>query len=116
MNAFRVNEKGEFLWPGFGENIRILKWIVDRVNGRAGARETPLGLIPDLKDFNFDGLNIPRENLKKLFEVSPHEWEAELKDIKNFLDQFSRHIPYEIWQDYNELAARLRAQSTALNI
>jgi phosphoenolpyruvate carboxykinase (GTP) len=116
MNAFRVSEKGEFLWPGFGENIRILKWIVDRVNGRAGAKETPLGLIPDLKDFNLDGLNIPRTNLQKLFEVNPQEWQTELKEAKNFLSQFSRHIPYEIWQDYNDLATRLNSPGTVLSI
>ncbi len=107
MNAFRINERGEFLWPGFGENIRILKWIIDRVNGRVGAKETPLGLIPDLKDFDTNGLEIPRENLRKLFEINPKEWPDELKEIKNFLKQFGRHIPYEIWQAYDKLASQL---------
>jgi len=109
MNAFRVSERGAYLWPGFGENIRILKWIVERVSGRAGAKETPLGFIPDLKDFPLEGLDIPRENLMKLFEVNPKEWQDELKDIKKFLKQFGRHIPYEIWRDYDDLVARLKA-------
>lgn len=107
LNAFRVNEKGEFLWPGFGENIRILKWIVDRANGRARAKETPLGWVPDLDSFPLEGLNIPRSNLQKLFEVNPGEWQSELEDIKTFLSQFGPHMPYEIWQDYNKMAARL---------
>ncbi|MGB8953628.1 MAG: phosphoenolpyruvate carboxykinase (GTP) [Candidatus Aminicenantales bacterium] len=106
-NAFRVNEEGKYLWPGFGENIRILKWIMDRVNGRAGAQETPLGLIPDLKDFNVDGLSIPKENLKNLFEVNPSEWHEELKEIKNFLGQFGRHLPYEVRDEFHRLAQRL---------
>lgn len=108
LNAFRVNEKGEFLWPGFGENIRILKWIVDRANGRASAKETPLGWVPDLDSFPLEGLNIPRSNLQKLFEVNPGEWQSELEDIKTFLSQFGPHMPYEIWQDYNKMAARLQ--------
>jgi phosphoenolpyruvate carboxykinase (GTP) len=108
LNAFRVNEKGEFLWPGYGENIRILKWIVDRVNGRASARETPLGLVPDLNSFPLEGLDIPRNNLQKLFEVNPGEWQSELEDIKKFLSQFGPHMPYEIWQDYSAMAARLQ--------
>jgi phosphoenolpyruvate carboxykinase (GTP) len=109
LNAFRTNEKGEFLWPGFGENIRILKWIVDRVNGRASAKETPLGWVPDLNSFPLDGLNIPRSSLQKLFEVSPGEWSSELDDCRTFLSQFGPHMPYEIWRDYNKMAARLQS-------
>jgi phosphoenolpyruvate carboxykinase (GTP) len=108
LNAFRVNEKGEFLWPGFSENIRVLKWVVDRANGRAGARETPLGWVPDLNSFPLEGLNIPRSNLQKLFEVSPGEWRSELDDINKFLSQFGPHMPYEIWQNYRTMAARLQ--------
>ena len=110
LNAFRMNEKGEFLWPGFGENIRILKWIVDRVNGRADARETPLGWVPKLNSFPLEGLNIPRDSIQKLFEVNPGEWQGELADIKTFLGQFGPHLPYEIWQDYNKMAERLQSQ------
>ena len=110
LNAFRTNEKGEFLWPGFGENIRILKWIVDRVNGRADARETPLGWIPKLNSFPLEGLNIPRGNIQKLFEVNPGECQSELADIKTFLGQFGPHVPYELWQDYNKMAERLQSQ------
>jgi len=109
LNAFRVSEKGEFLWPGFGENIRILKWIVDRANGRAAARETPLGWVPDLNSFPLEGLSIPRSNMQKLFEVNPGEWSSELEDIKKFLSQFGPHMPYEIWQNYSTMAARLKA-------
>ncbi len=103
INAFRRNERGEFLWPGFGENIRIIKWIIERVNGRAGAQEAALGLIPGENDLDLRGLNLPPENRAELFRLEPAEWKQELQDIKKFLDQFGHHIPYEIWQEYERL-------------
>jgi phosphoenolpyruvate carboxykinase (GTP) len=108
MNAFRTNEKGEFLWPGFGQNIRILKWIIDRVNGRANARETPFGLVPDPASFPTEGLNIPRANLQKLFQVTPGEWGQELDEIRASLERFGHHLPYEIRRDYERMAAGLK--------
>jgi phosphoenolpyruvate carboxykinase (GTP) len=108
INAFRLDEKGRFLWPGFGENIRILKWVIDRVNGRAGVKETPLGLVPELNGFPAEGLDVSRENLQKLFEVRTGEWQEEIQDIGAFLDRFGPHLPYEIRHDYNQMAARLR--------
>src|SRR3989338_5185486 len=57
VNWFRVDDQGKFIWPGFGENIRVIKWIIDRVNNKVGAKETPIGLIPDLKDLELNGLN-----------------------------------------------------------
>jgi phosphoenolpyruvate carboxykinase (GTP) len=108
MNAFRIDEKGRFLWPGFGENIRLLKWIIDRVNGKAGAKETPLGLVPDLASFPTAGLELPRNNLQRLFEVKPGEWQAEIQEIKDFLERFGTHLPYEIRSDLNRMSARLQ--------
>jgi phosphoenolpyruvate carboxykinase (GTP) len=107
VNWFRLDENGKFIWPGFGDNARVLKWIVDRVNNRVGARETPLGLIPNIKDLTLEGLSIPADGLEKLFEINPGEWQPELRELKEFLSQFRRHIPYEIWQEYDRLAARL---------
>jgi phosphoenolpyruvate carboxykinase (GTP) len=107
VNWFRVNDEGEFIWPGFGENIRILKWIVDRANNRLGAKETPLGLIPYLKDLELDGLNISRENLERLFEVNPEEWELELQHIQRFLNKFGERLPQEMLWEYNRLVRQL---------
>jgi phosphoenolpyruvate carboxykinase (GTP) len=107
VNWFRVDESGKFIWPGFGDNARVLKWIVDRVNNRVGVRETPLGLVPNIKDLTLEGLSIPADRLEKLFEINPSEWQPELREIKEFLSQFRRHIPYEIWQEFDRLAARL---------
>ncbi|MDY0232058.1 MAG: phosphoenolpyruvate carboxykinase domain-containing protein, partial [Candidatus Saccharicenans sp.] len=107
INAFRRNEKGEFLWPGFGENIRILKWIIERANGRAEGCETPLGIIPEKKDLDLNGLDLPDENLEELFRITPDEWQEELSDIEGFLKKFGRHMPYEIWQEYGRLKKEL---------
>jgi len=107
INWFRVGEDGKFIWPGFGENIRVLKWIVDRVNNRAGAQETPVGLVPRLQDLNCEGLNVPSEKLEKLFEVNVSDWATEAEDIKNFLYQFGEHLPEELREECKALSKHL---------
>lgn len=108
VNWFRVDEKGEFIWPGFGENIRVLKWIVERVNNRVGAKETPLGYVPHLRDLDLEGLNIPNEKFEKLFEINPQDWQQELEDIEKFLSQFGKHLPQEIRQEFNNTKTKLK--------
>ncbi|MDP2912737.1 MAG: phosphoenolpyruvate carboxykinase (GTP) [Candidatus Omnitrophota bacterium] len=107
VNWFRTDEKGRYLWPGFGENIRVLKWIIDRVNSRVGAKETPIGLVPHLKDFSLDGLNISKESLEKLFDVDADEWRKEAGDIEEFYKKFGARIPKEIWTELHSLKAKL---------
>ncbi|MDD8014645.1 MAG: phosphoenolpyruvate carboxykinase (GTP) [Acidobacteriota bacterium] len=109
VNWFRVDENGRFIWPGFGDNARVLKWIIDRVNGRAGARETPLGLVPELKDLHLEGLGIPKEKMEMLFEIDEAGWQSELQDIKKFLERFGPRLPYEIRNEFNALAAGLHS-------
>lgn len=101
VNWFRTDDSGEFLWPGFGENIRVLKWVVDRVNNRVGAEKTPIGFIPHLEDLDLSGLVMERAKLKRLFEVNPEEWKVELEDVKKFLSQFGDRLPQELWEEYN---------------
>jgi len=108
VNWFRVDEKGKFLWPGFGENARVMKWIIDRVDGRVGAKETPIGLVPEIDDFDTDGLSVPRKNLEKLFEYRPEDWKDEARLIETDLAKFGRHIPYEIRQQIESLRLSLR--------
>lgn len=96
VNWFRVDENGRFIWPGFGENMRVLKWIIDRVKGRVGAKETPIGLVPQLDDLILDGLNIPREKLAKLFEIKMPEWKKEVDEIRQFFKQYGQHMPREL--------------------
>ena len=96
VNWFRTDENGKFIWPGFGDNIRVIKWILDRVNGRVGARETPIGLVPNVADLDMSGLNIAKEKMEKLFEVDRQGWQAELQEIDQFLGQFGDHLPADI--------------------
>ncbi len=104
VNWFRVDDEGNFIWPGFGENIRVLKWIIDRVNNAVGASETPIGLAPRMKDLTLEGLNILQDNLEKLLKVKVADWKAELKDVGNFLQQFGKYLPHEISEEYEKLS------------
>ena len=107
VNWFRVDDEGRFIWPGFGDNIRVLKWIIDRVNNRVNAKETPIGLVPYLKDIDLKGLNIPEERLEKLFEVNREEWKIETAEIKKFYERFGTRLPEEILDEYKSLIDRL---------
>jgi phosphoenolpyruvate carboxykinase (GTP) len=104
VNWFRVDDDDKFIWPGFGDNIHVLRWIVDRVHNRVPAKETPIGLVPRLEDLHLEGLNIPRAKLEKLFEVNMGEWPAEVDEVKKFLDQFGGHLPEGLRQQWNALA------------
>ena len=105
VNWFRQDDEGKFIWPGFGENIRVLKWMIDRVNNKVSGKTTPLGLIPKLEDLDLNGLNIPKEKMDKLFEVNLKEWKSELESVKSFLRQFDARMPKEIWQEFKNLEA-----------
>jgi len=108
VNWFRVDENGKFVWPGFGDNMRVLKWIIDRVDGRVGARESPIGLVPHMDDFNMEGLPIPRSKMDKLFEIKPPEWKGEVKEIRKFFDGFGRTIPFELRTNLDQMEKALK--------
>ncbi len=103
VNWFRTDQDGKFIWPGFGENIRVLKWIVDRVNGEVDAKETPAGLVPNVKDLDLSGLDIPEDKLNQLFDINMKEWDAEVKDIHEFLSKFGDRMPKAMWDQFKKL-------------
>ncbi|GAA3424776.1 phosphoenolpyruvate carboxykinase (GTP) [Streptosporangium sandarakinum] len=105
VNWFRKNDEGKFVWPGFGENIRVLKWIVDRINGRAEAVETPIGLLP--AELDTDGLDLSAEDLRTLLSVDAEVWKEEAALIPAFFETFGDHLPKELWDEYHALVARL---------
>ncbi|MDP3791449.1 MAG: phosphoenolpyruvate carboxykinase (GTP) [Candidatus Omnitrophota bacterium] len=108
VNWFRQDEEGKYLWPGFGENIRVLKWMIDRVNNRVGAKPNPIGLIPKLEDMDLSGLDIPKERMEKLFEINLSDWKTELDGVKTFLRQFDDRLPNEIWEEFKKLENKTR--------
>ncbi len=107
VNWFRTGEDGKFLWPGFGQNIRVLEWIIGRAAGKAGARETAIGRVPDPRSFNMKGLPVSKESMARLFEVNPSDWKGEVEDIRKFYGQFGERLPKELWEEFDALAARV---------
>ena len=93
VNWFRQNDAGKFLWPGFGENLRVLRWIIDRCKGQAGARETVIGLLPNPADLDTQGLQISPAALEELLNVNPRLWQEEFTGIGKYLDQFGDRVP-----------------------
>lgn len=94
-----------FLWPGYGETLRVLQWIVDRVAGRGGAQDTPVGLVPDTSDLNLEGLELRKDRLRMAMAVRRDEWRAELYSQDEFFDRLSCALPREIEVQHEALAA-----------
>jgi len=93
VNWFRQDRDGRFLWPGFGENLRVLRWIIDRCDGRVDARETAIGLLPKTADLDVRGLNIDPGTLERLLEVDPGAWREEMDAIGSYLREFGDRLP-----------------------
>ncbi|XP_077109245.1 phosphoenolpyruvate carboxykinase, cytosolic [GTP] [Ranitomeya variabilis] len=107
VNWFRKDRQGSFLWPGYGENIRVLEWMFNRINGEDCATQTPIGYIPAEGSLNLKGLG--DVNMEELFEISKDFWEHEVKDIRKYFDdQVNADLPYEIDWELNSLAERLK--------
>jgi phosphoenolpyruvate carboxykinase (GTP) len=113
VNWFRKGADGKFLWPGYGENVRVLKWILDRIEGRAAATETPLGCVPTPSSLTLDGVSISRDTLKELLSVDPSDWVAEDQAVGEFFKKFGSHIPPAISQEQRALADRLSRSTVA---
>jgi phosphoenolpyruvate carboxykinase (GTP) len=108
VNWFRKDGDGQFLWPGFGENMRVLKWIVDRCNGRANAAETPLGWVPYAKDFDLSGLvNYPPEKFDRVQTINYDDWRRELLQQDELFMKIYSHLPKELIFQRELLVARL---------
>jgi phosphoenolpyruvate carboxykinase (GTP) len=102
VNWFRTDAAGRFLWPGFGDNIRVLKWILERVGGQAGADSTPIGLVPGKEEFDLNGLDVNPQDMDELLSVRMEAWQQELADTQAFLEKFDT-LPQELWDEYNKL-------------
>ena len=107
VNWFRKDTRGKFVWPGFGDNSRVLKWIVQRLEGEVGARETPIGRLPEPGDLDVGGLSLTPEQLSLLLTVDPVVWREEASLIPPAYEKFGERLPSELWGQYEALVARL---------
>ena len=111
VNWFRKDDDGRFLWPGFGENSRVLAWVAERCDGRAEARETAIGLVPSEDAIDISGLDVSREAMAKLLDVDPDEWRAQLPQLREHLAKFGDDLPEELSRELDALEERLEAAS-----
>jgi phosphoenolpyruvate carboxykinase (GTP) len=107
VNWFRKSSEGRFLWPGFSDNSRVLKWMCERVDGTVGAKETPIGLVPKDGDLDLSGLNISPANMAALMNIDIKEWRAEIPDIEKHFAIFGNRLPERLKKQLEEMKKRL---------
>jgi phosphoenolpyruvate carboxykinase (GTP) len=108
VNWFRKGVKGQFLWPGFGENMRVLKWIIDRCEGTGGALKSPIGWLPSPHDLDLAELDIDHKCVAEILGIDHEEWAKELAEHKKFFDSLGGVVPEQLLQQREQLAARFR--------
>jgi phosphoenolpyruvate carboxykinase (GTP) len=112
VNWFRSDDNGNFLWPGFGDNLRVLDWILKRLEGEVEAEETPIGYIPTANALDMTGLDLPTDIIEELLSVNVDDWKEELTGHRDFFAMFGDRLPDKIWEESNALARRLNRCSS----
>ena len=107
VNWFRKSSDGKYVWPGFGENSRVLQWIFERCEGRSEAIETPIGNLPTRDALNFDGLGLSEETIAELLRVEVDGWLAEIPLIEEYYDKFGDRLPVELSEELAILKSNL---------
>lgn len=113
VNWFRKNEEGKFIWPGFGENSRVLKWMCERVAGNANAVETPIGLMPRKEDLDLSGLEIDEEAMDELLSIDVELFQQNIPQIEEFINQFGEKTPERMKQQVEKLKERLAKEKVS---
>ena len=113
VNWFRKDRDGRFVWPGFGDNVRVLKWITERLEGEAEAVETPVGRVPPREALDLGGVDLSDEQLRTLLEVDPEVWSEEAALIPAFFDRFAERLPEALWRQHRALTKRLEEARAA---
>jgi phosphoenolpyruvate carboxykinase (GTP) len=107
VNWFRRGDEGQFLWPGFGENSRVLKWVIGRLEGSAAAVETAIGHVPTADSLDIDGLDLSADDLAAVLKVDEDEWRAEIPAVTEWFTKFGDKLPGVLWAELDALKARL---------
>ncbi|TAH42155.1 MAG: phosphoenolpyruvate carboxykinase (GTP) [Gammaproteobacteria bacterium] len=113
VNWFRKGADGKFLWPGFGENLRVLEWILGRCEGTSDAVESPVGFVPGVDDLKLDGLELSAAARHELLDVDLHGWRTELADIAKYLDSFGSRLPQRLKAEQQAIAAALETAAAS---
>ena len=108
VNWFRTDADGNFIWPGFGDNMRVLLWILDRCDGKAEAVETPIGFVPKAEDIDIEGLDLSLDTIKELLTVDKASWLEDVANIKEFYAQIGDHMPKELYEELDKLESNLK--------
>jgi phosphoenolpyruvate carboxykinase (GTP) len=108
VNWFRQDTAGRFLWPGFGDNLRVLRWIIDRCENRVGARETPVGFLPHPNGIDVEGLNVNGETMDALLSVNVDQWKTEMASIGEYLAGFGERLPPDLKREHEQVVSALQ--------
>ena len=111
VNWFRQDADGRFLWPGFGENLRVLRWIIDRCEGRVGARDLAIGQLPNAGDVDTEGLDIDADTMAALLNVDTAQWQNEMDSVADYLDSFGDRLPAALRRELKRVSERLNQAS-----
>jgi phosphoenolpyruvate carboxykinase (GTP) len=109
VNWFRKSDGGDFLWPGFGENSRVLKWVFERLEGTAKAVETPIGNLPADGALDLEGIGVSKEDMEELLSVKVDGWLGEIPKIRDYYATFGSHMPQALEDELSALEERLKA-------
>ncbi|HEX7080849.1 MAG TPA: phosphoenolpyruvate carboxykinase (GTP) [Gammaproteobacteria bacterium] len=107
VNWFRRDADGRFLWPGYGENLRVLRWMIERCEGRVGAVDTPIGRLPKESDIDITGLDVSPQTLRQLLAVDPEQWRVEMRDLGDYLETFGQRLPARLREEHRRVAEAL---------
>ncbi|MBR0412617.1 MAG: phosphoenolpyruvate carboxykinase (GTP), partial [Eubacterium sp.] len=106
---FRKDENDDFIWPGFGDNLRVLDWIIDRCEGKVDAQETPIGYLPYAKDINLEGLDMTEEQLNAILDVDKDAWAEEFAGVDELYAKFGDRLPQELADELASVRAAFNA-------
>jgi phosphoenolpyruvate carboxykinase (GTP) len=113
VNWFRKGANGNFIWPGYGENLRVLKWMLDRIHGRANGRATPVGIVPDEAELDLKGLDLTKSAVRETLAINPAEWKAELESAAEFFEKIGSTMPKELKERRQAILKSLNGEAPA---